>query len=60
MKILFAIIMILATIAAIIGEFMCVVKFVRQDFEAPYKAEIVYGLGAFTGLGTIIGYLDIE
>ena len=45
---------------AIIGEIKCVIKFCRCDFQAPYKAEAIYGLGAITGFGSIIGYLDIN
>ncbi len=44
--------------AAVIGEFMCIVKFVKCDFEPSYKAEIVYGVGAVSGFGTIIGWFD--
>ena len=42
----------------IIGEIMCIVKFVKCDFEPSYKAEIVYGVGAVSGLGGIIGWFD--
>ena len=44
----------------IAGEIMCVVKFVECDFKAPYKAEIVYGVGFLTGTGFIIGWLNID
>lgn len=56
MKTLFAILIILA---ALIGEVMCVVKFVKCDFEPSYKAEIIYGGAAVTGFGAIVGYLDL-
>ena len=42
----------------IIGEIMCIVKFVKCDFEPSYKAEIVYGVSAVSGLGGIIGWFD--
>lgn len=45
-------------IAALVGEIRCVYKFVKCDFEPSYKAEIVYGVGAVTGLGAIIGYME--
>ena len=37
---------------------MCIVKFVKCDFEPSYKAEIVYGVSAVSGLGGIIGWFD--
>lgn len=43
-----------------IGWVLCVVKFVRSDFKAPYKAEVVYGIGTLTGAGAIIGYININ
>ena len=42
----------------IIGEIMCIVKFVKCDFEPSYKAEIVYGVSVVSGLGGIIGWFD--
>lgn len=36
------------------------VKFVKLDFKAPYKAEVVRGVGVFTGLGGIIGLINVE
>lgn len=41
------------------GYVMCIVKFLRCDFEPSYKAEIVYGVGTFTGLGIIVGWMDL-
>lgn len=35
-------------------------KFIDCDFEAPYKAEVIYGLGIVTPIGGITGYLNIE
>ena len=44
----------------IIGEIMCVVKAINCNWEPVGKAEIIYTGGVFTGLGAIIGWLDIE
>ena len=44
----------------IIGWIMCLVKFLNCDFKTPYKAEVIYGIGTFSGLGGIIGYLNIQ
>jgi len=46
-------------VTLIVGEVMCIVKFIRSDFEPSYKRELVYGIGVVTGFGAIIGYLDI-
>ena len=43
-----------------IGYVKCVIKLVKCDFEPSYKAEIIYGAGCFTGLGGIIGWIDVQ
>ena len=47
-------------IAALVGEVMCVVKAVKCNWDPIGKAEIIYTVGAFTGFGVIIGYIDIQ
>lgn len=47
-------------VALIVGYIRCVVKFIECDFNPIGKAEVVYGVGIVTGLGSIIGYLNIE
>lgn len=55
------IIIIVAIYAAlIIGEIRCIVKAVKCNWEPIGKAEIVYTAAACTGLGMIVGYIDIE
>ncbi len=46
-------------IAALVGEVSCIVKFINCDFKESYKAEVIYGVGVVTGLGSVIGYLDL-
>lgn len=48
-------------ILPLVGYGMCFYKFVKCDFsnETSYKPEIVYGIGVFTGLGCVIGYMDL-
>lgn len=37
-----------------------VFKLVKSDFEAPYKTELIRGVGVpFVPLGIIIGFMDI-
>lgn len=43
-----------------IGWVSNIVKFASCDFEAPYKAEIVYGVGLVPIVGAFTGYIDIE
>lgn len=47
-------------IAAIVGEVKCFMKFIDCDFEPSYKAEVIYGVSFITGVGCIVGYLDIK
>lgn len=45
--------------ATIFGYGRCIYKFCKCDFESSYKAEVIYGVGVFTGLGVVIGYFNI-
>ena len=49
-----------AITASIVGEVTCIVKAINCNWEPIGKAEIIYTAGAFTGLGCVIGYLDIK
>ena len=42
----------------LIGWIKCLVHLLSCDFNPIGKAEILYGLGTFTGLGAIIGWFD--
>lgn len=44
----------------IIGWCRCVYKMVMCNWEPIGKAEVIYTVGTFTGLGGIIGYFNIE
>lgn len=46
--------------AAIIGEVKCIVKAIDCNWEPVGKAEIVYTGASLTGLGCIVGYINIE
>lgn len=46
-------------VAGIIGWVKCLIKLTECDFEPSYKAEVIYTVGTFSGLGAIIGYLDL-
>jgi len=56
-----ALIQLLIIIVLAIGWVKCVIKLTQCDFsnKTSYKAEVLYGLGTFTGLGGVIGYMDL-
>lgn len=41
-----------------VGEILGIVKLIHCDFQAPYKAEILYGVGIPTGLNAVFGWMD--
>ena len=43
----------------ITGEVMCIYKCINSDWEPSYRREIIYGVSALSGLGGIVGYLNI-
>lgn len=47
-------------VLAIIGEVKCIVKAVKCNWEPIGKAEVIYTTAACTGVGSIVGWLDIE
>ena len=56
---LFIALVIAIGMAGFFGWVLNCYKFVKLDFEAPYKAEAIRGIGVFTGFGAIIGYIDV-
>ena len=44
----------------VIGEVRCIYKAVTCNWEPIGKAEIIYSGAAVCGLGSIIGWIDIE
>lgn len=49
----------LITVAAVVGQISAIVKCINSDWKPSYKREIVYGISALTGLGSIVGYFNI-
>jgi hypothetical protein len=47
-------------LAALIGEIKCIIKMINCNWEPIGKAETIYTIGTFTGLGCVIGYVNIE
>lgn len=52
--------LIIIIVLGVIGEIKCIVKAVSCNWEPIGKAEIIYTAGSFTGLGAIVGWIDIE
>ena len=44
----------------IIGEIRCIYKALTCNWEPIGKAEVIYTVGSFTGLGSVIGWFNIE
>ncbi len=60
LRYIFILVIVSISILGLLGWCMSVIKLVRSDFDAPYKAEIMYGIGTFTGAGAVIGWFNIE
>lgn len=54
------IIMGIIIILLLIGEIKCMKKAINCNWNPIGKAEIIYTASAFTGLGSIIGWFNIE
>ena len=48
------------SLVMLVGEVRCIYKVCTCNWEPIGKAEIIYTLSAFTGLGCIVGYIDIK
>jgi len=55
-----ALVTITLVLLPIIGEILCIYKAVKCNWEPVGKAEMVYTVSAITGLGCIVGYIDIQ
>lgn len=55
-----AIIYVVFIIAFITGEVMCIYKAIKCDWKPIGKAEVIYTVSAFTGIGAVVGWMDIE
>lgn len=55
---LLIIVYVLIVLFLVIGEIKCIIHLIQCDFKPPYKAEILYLVGAVTGLGGIFGWCN--
>jgi len=44
----------------VVGEVKCIIKALQCNWEPIGKAEVVYTVASLTGVGAIVGYLDIK
>lgn len=44
----------------LIGWIINLAGFFGLNFESPYRAEAIRGIGVFTPIGSILGYIDIN
>jgi hypothetical protein len=56
----FGILIIIFWLLAIIGEIRCIYKVFTCNWEPIGKAEVVYTAAACTGLGAVVGWINIE
>lgn len=47
-------------VGLIVGEIKCIIKMIDCNWEPIGKAEVIYTAATFTGLGCIVGYIDIQ
>jgi hypothetical protein len=47
-------------VAWIVGQIMCFSKMISCNWEPIGKAEAIYTVSFFTGIGGVVGYIDIE
>ena len=51
---------ILVSLALLVGEVKCIIKMINCNWEPIGKAEVIYTAATFTGVGCIVGYMDIQ
>ena len=44
----------------VVGEVKCIVKAINCNWQPIGKAEVIYTASAFTGIGCIVGWFNIE
>jgi len=56
----FCVLQLALIIFVLVGEIKCVVKAVKCDWNPVGKAEVIYTGASLTGLGAIVGWINIE
>lgn len=47
-------------VLSITGWVKNIIKLTKCDFERPYKAEIIHGIGLFPPIGAVCGWINIK
>jgi hypothetical protein len=50
----------IVAVALLVGEIKCIIKMIECNWEPIGKAEVIYTAATFTGVGCIVGYIDIQ
>ena len=50
----------IVAVALLVGEVKCIIKMIECNWEPIGKAEVIYTAATFTGVGCIVGYIDIQ
>ncbi len=57
--VMFQVVIIIIALIGCIGWVKNLIKLAECDFEAPYKAEIIHGVGLIPPVGAVTGWLDV-
>lgn len=60
MKGFLALLIVIFIAAGIVGEVKCIYKAFTCNWEPIGKAEVVYTASAMSGIGCVVGYINIE
>lgn len=55
-----ALIGIALVVLCFVGEIKCIVKAIRCNWDPVGKAEVIYTAAALTGVGSVVGWINIE
>ena len=55
-----AIIALVIVILLFVGEVKCIIKAIRCNWDPVGKAEVIYTASALVGVGSIVGWIDIQ
>lgn len=58
--IIIGIIALVIIIGGVVGEVKCIYKAINCNWEPVGKAEVIYTVSALTGLGSVMGWIDIK
>ena len=60
MRISLALIQIVLGVTLLVGEVKCIIKAVECNWDPIGKAEVIYTGASLTGLGCVVGFINVE